>query len=405
MITFRNPQTDERLKRMRRKLLIFMGIATAISAGISSYQLTGLLFTEYLYEKDFVQYFLMGHALRSGANLYSPISELAAQFDPDLNKWFNVSAYPPIVAVVGLPLSYLPYFWSVIAWMLFEVACLGVVIFLIIKHFGGRSASTPVLVTICLFIGWRPLYVDLYLGQLMIPILLLLTLCWLALKQGRDLKAGLLLGCVIAIKLYAWPLALFLLLKGRWRACLATIIVFLTANGLMMGWVGRATVYDYYFRVGSKVLAEYQFDPFNFSAWCIGLRSFGVVGAVTMVTAVLLGSLYLALRSKDFDSGFMVMLAAATVLQPISWIHYLITLLPAFCLMANRQKFERYELFLGLFLVLLILPGFHSVAYTHPPMATWPPFLFIIGLIWLIGPKIGAAQRTLSNLAVTAETA
>src|SRR5437868_12486514 len=100
----------------RRKLLTLFGITTAISCSISAQQLLRTLFSETLYKKDFTQFYLMGHALRGGANLYAPLHDLAAQFDPNLTDWIKVSAYPPIVAVIGLPFSYLPYFWSVIIW-------------------------------------------------------------------------------------------------------------------------------------------------------------------------------------------------------------------------------------------------------------------------------------------------
>jgi hypothetical protein len=209
---------------MRRKLLILLGSAAVICNAINAYWLITLLFTKYLYHKDFVQFFLMGHALRGGANLYAPLPQLAAQFDPTIQKWLELSAYPPIVAVIGFPLSYLPYFWSVIAWMVVELGCLAAAIILIVRQFGGSDASTPVLATVLAFLAWQPVYMDLNLGQVMIPILLLLTLMWLALRAGNDFRAGLLLGTVMAIKLYAWPIALFLLLKGRWRAPLAAFL-------------------------------------------------------------------------------------------------------------------------------------------------------------------------------------
>ncbi|HJP90507.1 MAG TPA: glycosyltransferase family 87 protein [Pyrinomonadaceae bacterium] len=372
---------------MRRKLLTLFGITTAVSCSISALQLLHTLFSETLYKKDFTQFYLMGHALRGGANLYAPLHDLATQFDPHLTDWIKISAYPPIVAVIGLPFSYLPYFWSVIIWMVFELGCLVAAVVLIVRYFGGRSAPTPVLVTACAFIGWQPVFIDLYHGQVMIPILLLLTMVWLALKAGKDVKAGILLGIVISIKLYAWPLAIFLLLKRRWRAPVTAFAVFIAATTLMIALVGSATIVDYYSRVGRAVLEEYKFYPLNFSAWCIGLRSFGLVGAVTMFVSVLLWSLFLALRSKDFDSSFMILLAGATVLQPISWIHYMVTLLPAFCLVAARREFRTSDLVLGLFLIALILPGFHHISLNYPAISPWPPFLFIIGLMWLIVPK------------------
>jgi len=381
----------------RRRLFIFCLLATVVCAVISGWRLVSHLFTQYLYERDFIQFYLMGHALRGGANLYAPLKELAAQFEPHLNNWLDISAYPPIVAIVGLPLSYLPYFWALVFWLIFELGCLGISIRLITNYF--RPASLPVLITICMFISWQPVYTELFLGQFMIPILLLLTLTWQALKEGKGIKAGLLLGVVFAIKLYAWPLGLFLFIKHRWRCAMVAGAVFLFANAVMAVWTGTATVVDYYTRVGGTVFAQYFSDPYNFSAWSIGFRWAGVPGAVLLLLAVLTLSLVLALRSKDFETGFMVMLAASTILQPISWIHYLVTLLPVFCFVVNRSEWGKSDLLLAFVLLALILPGIYQSGHTYPAIATWPPFLFIIGLMWLTIRNPTREEASLQELA------
>ena len=365
----------------RRRLFIFVLIATIVCAVISVSRLITHLFTPYLYQRDFLQFYLMGHALREGANLYAPISELAARFEPHLNNWLDISAYPPIVAIIGLPLSFLSYFWAVVVWLIFELGCLAISIRHMTKYFG--ASSLPVLVTICMYISWQPVYIDLYLGQFMIPILLLLILTWQALKEGKEIKAGLLLGIVFAIKLYAWPLGLFLFIKRKWRCPVVAGLVFFFANAVMAAWTGSATVVDYYTRVGGTVLAQYVSDPFNFSAWSVGFRWAGQPGAVLLLLAVLSFSLVLALKSKDFDTGFMVMLAASTILQPIAWIHYLVTLLPVFCFLVYRSEWGKWDLVLGLLLIALIIPGVYKIGLVYHAIATWPPFLFIIGLMWL----------------------
>lgn len=366
---------------MRRRLFFFILAATGVCVAISVWRLVVHLFTPDLYQRDFLQFYLMGHALRGGANLYAPISELAARFEPHLNNWLEISAYPPVVAVVGLPLSFLPYFWAVVVWLVLELACLAISIRSITNYFGPSSLAT--LTTICMFISWQPVYFDLYLGQFMIPILLLLTLTWQAIKEGREIKAGLLLGIVFAIKLYAWPLALFLLIKRIWRCPVVAGVVFLFANAVMAVCTRTSTVVDYYSRVGGSVLAQFVSDPFNFSAWSIGFRWAGLPGAIIFLLALLGLALTWALRSKDFDTGFMVILTASTVLQPISWSHYMITLLPVFCFIVNKSQWKKSDLFLGLFLIALILPGIYKIGNTYPVLATWPPFLFIVGLMYL----------------------
>ncbi len=390
---------------MRRKLLTVLFVTTAISCLISVRDLIHSLFSESISKKDFPQFFLMGHALRGGANLYAPLHDLAAQFDPQLTDWIKVSAYPPIVAVIGLPFSYLPYFWAMISWMVFEVGCLILAVFLIVRHFGGRHAPTPVLVTVCAFVSWQPMFIEFYHGQVMIPILLLLTLVWLSLKAGKDIQAGIVLGIVISIKLYAWPIAIFLLVNRRWRAPVVAFVVFIAANAVMAGWVGSATLYDYYFRVGRVVFEEYKFYPLNFSAWTVGLRSFGLAGAFIMAGSVLCWSIFLSLRARNFDSAFMIMLAASTILQPICWVQYMVTLLPALCLVAARREFRTSDLVLGLVLLVLILPVFHHISHNYVTLTPWPPLLFVIGLMWLIVPKSVPESFAVSSFAREREIA
>jgi len=100
----------------------------------------------------------------------------------------------------------------------------------------------------------------------------------------------------------------------------------------------------------------------------------------------------------------MIVVAGATVLQPISWIHYMVTLLPAFCLVAARREFRPSDLVLGLSLIVLILPGYHHIAHNYPAMAPWPPFLFIIGLMRLIVPKAVLESSAVSKFAPARET-
>jgi hypothetical protein len=101
----------------------------------------------------------------------------------------------------------------------------------------------------------------------------------------------------------------------------------------------------------------------------------------------------------------MIMLAAATILQPISWNHYLVTLLPAFCLIAAKREFRASDLVLSMFLLVLILPVYHYAANHYLRMAPWPPVLFIIGLMWLIVPKTVREYSILSKLVSARETA
>ncbi len=365
---------------VRRRVTLIVGFLVGAGFMVDLYHLLRLLRTHYLYEKDFIQFYLMGCAVRSGVYLYAPLPELASQFDPALGSYLShASAYPPVAALLGVPFSLMPYVWSLITWTICELVCLGLAMILILRHFGGSLVPKPVLITALIFVVWKPVYLDLYFGQMMLLALLLLTLTWLSLRERRDIVGGALLGILLALKLYAWPIVLFLLLKQRMRAVAATVLVFLILHLIAASVIGGDLIVDYYLRVGSAVATIYRTDAANFSAWSIGYRMFGWWGGLVLGSALLVAAMCLALRSFEFDLGFMVMLAASTVLSPISWIHYFVTLLPVFCFVASQQH-SRKELFLSWILIIMVLPGFYK---PHGPLALLP-FFFVIGLMFLV---------------------
>lgn len=370
---------------LRRKFILLFSTVVAFCCTFDGLRLYRLLNSDYLYQKDFPQFYLMGLALRSGRYLYLPIPELAQIFNPTLGHFLShASAYPPIVALVGLPFSFLPYFWATALWTLLELVCLVVSSILILREFGGRRASTPVILSILVFWCWRPVYVDLYLGQIMLFILLVLTLTWICLRRGHDLTAGLLLGVVFTVKLYGWPLILFLVLKGRWKSVGAAAAIFIASNLLMIELLGSGPVLDYYLKVGPSVAAIYQTDIANFSVLISGRRLYGSLGSVVLFLGVAVITLGLAMKTRNADRAYMIVLVGTVILQPISWIHYLVTLLPAFCLIGSRRM-SRFELIVALLLIVLTLLGFNEIATRAPAMwATWTPFIFVLGVMWLI---------------------
>lgn len=367
----------------RRNLLAFFSFGTAVCCLMNGYRLYALLFSEWLYNRDFSQFYLMGAALRSGVYIYEPTPALAERFNPALGHFLtHPSAYPPVVAVLGLPLSLLPYFWSVVLFTFWELGCLIAALVLVFRHFGGIKAPLPVLLTILCFLTWQPIFVDLYRGQIMLTILLLLTLAWLALRSGHDVRGGILLGVVLSIKLYAWPVMLFLVITRRLKPVGLAVCVFILSNLIMALALSPQAVANYYLSVMPEVGAVWRQDVYNFSLFSLGYRLYGPTGAALLLTVGLGLSLWAALRARDFDHSFMVMLAASTVLAPISWIHYLVTLFPALCLAASRRTFSVSQIAFSIAVMLVLMVGYLPLLR----FAVWGalPLVGVLGLVWLI---------------------
>ena len=71
------------------------------------------------------------------------------------------------------------------------------------------------------------------LAQVSVPIAFFVVIGWYCLRHGRDVSAGVSLGLAASFKLFPGVLMLFLLVTGRVRAFLASVIAFGTVAALM----------------------------------------------------------------------------------------------------------------------------------------------------------------------------
>lgn len=369
---------------MRRLTVSLFGLVALFCAVIRGRNLVELLSTEFLYKKDFIQFYLTGRAFRDGVFIYTPLPELAARYAPELGSFLNhPTGYPPFAALFFLPWTFVSYKSGVAGWTIIETACLITAMILVVRHFGGRSAPITVLVTALMFTTWQPVYIDLFFSQVMLFLTLLLTLTWLAVRQGKDIQAGVYLGIALALKMYGWPLVILLFLKGRRKTALVAGGVFVASVVLGVAVFGLQAFTNYYLHVGPQIAALWQADPYNFSVIALGVRQFGSVGGVVLPIALLLAGLAAALRTQEFDAAFMIVLAVSTLLQPVAWIHYFTTLLPAVCFIAVRAAHNK-ALILALVLCATV-PNLHYYAAVST-FAEWTPVLMVLGLILILSP-------------------
>ncbi len=165
------------------------------------------------------------------------------------------------------------------------------------------------------------------------PILLLL--CALAWRfRDRAGAAGTALGAAAVLKLFLVPLLLWLAFTRRLRAALLGVAV---AVALALGsWAVVAFRGLHGYPHLLRKLTDVEADQ-SYSAFAI-LRALGLPKAASEVVVILAGLALLALaaraaRSPSLDAvdrdrrSLILALAAALVLTPILWLHYLVLLL------------------------------------------------------------------------------
>src|SRR5262249_46067609 len=156
-----------------------------------------------------------------------------------------------------------------------ELAALLMSVMLLVRWWRGTVSAKAVAIVYGLALWWHPVSDDLWSGSVNALLLLLSLIAWLSLREGRESRGGTAIGLLIAIKLFAWPVVVFLAFQRRWRAVLAAASVAALGNLLAMAAMGWRRVIEYYTTTGPSVSALYRSHSCNYSAWAWGQRLFG----------------------------------------------------------------------------------------------------------------------------------
>ncbi|NIN63629.1 MAG: DUF2029 domain-containing protein [Anaerolineae bacterium] len=194
---------------------------------------------------DFKAYYIAADMLRTRRDFYDvelQTDEVLARGLP-LNESFYI--YPPLLAMVFLPLTAVSIQTAAQLWFFFNLVLYGVALVLICRSLElSRFTRMLPLLWILAFL-FPPVLFNLHKGQVNIVVLLLLALTYCLYRRGLDAAAGVALGSAVMIKV----IPVFLLLYFVWKrrvvlslAALATIVV-IGVLGLLIVGVGPHATY------------------------------------------------------------------------------------------------------------------------------------------------------------------
>lgn len=168
---------------------------------------------------DFRTFYTSGFMLRTGhaGQLYNYGAEELFQntlVSPDPRALPMMS--PPFAALPFIPLSHLTFWHAYIVFAAFNVLLL-FASFILLKPFLTALASRWSAAPLLLFLSFLPAAVALLMGQLSLVLLLTLCACFVVLRRGNDLLAGLILSLALIKFQIALPIALLFLLWRQWR--------------------------------------------------------------------------------------------------------------------------------------------------------------------------------------------
>jgi hypothetical protein len=275
---------------------------------------------------DFAVFLHAADEVRAGDNPYVEPDSVTEQAEAPY-------AYPPLLAIVLVPATALPddVSGSSPVGVLVSLLLIGCVV--------GALALLDVRDWRCYPVAllYPPTLENVEYGAVGPVLVLLVALAWR--YRDRFAAAAASLGTVIALKVFLWPLVVWLVATRRWRAAVGAAAV---AAALVLGsWavIGFDGIADYpdLLRRLSDVEAENSYSAYAMLV-TLGLPSTLarlVVGAAALALLVL--AWRVARRGADGDRRALTFaLAAGVVLTPILWLHYLVLLVVPIALARPR---------------------------------------------------------------------
>jgi uncharacterized membrane protein len=272
--------------------------------------------------------------------------------------WFT---YPPVGALVFVPLSRLPVDLARAAWTLSSLLALLVICILslhLAKVRARMSLVLPVLVAASLL---QPVQLTLHYGQINLILLALILVDMRLQDIGR--RSGVGIGVAAAIKLTPAIFIVALLAARRVRAAATATVTFAVCTGV--GFIAAPSATRLYWtriffdtrRVGSPYISNQS----PYGALVRLLHGTGNVGAWYLAIPVTLGLVGIAVSATYMrqDMWLEATVTAGTtslLVSPISWTHHWVWVIPALALAGKRPRLRSWLLAASTYFLFLLAP-------------------------------------------------
>jgi alpha-1,2-mannosyltransferase len=276
---------------------------------------------------DFAIYLRAAEDVRAGDSPYVDPDELTEESSAPY-------VYPPLLAILVVPVTLLPddVRGSSPAAVLVSLLAIGCIV--------GALLALDVRDWRCYPIAllYPPTVENIEYGAVGPILVLLVALGWR--YRERTAVASLSIGSAIVLKVFLWPLVVWLAATRRWKASLGAVVV--GAGLAFVSWaaLGFSGLVDYpdLIRRLSDIEAENSYSVYAISV------TLGVPAGASRALVGLLAIVFLVLGWRaargNADSGdrrsLTLALAAGLVATPILWLHYLVLLVVPIALARPR---------------------------------------------------------------------
>ena len=131
----------------------------------------------------------------------------------------GIITYPPTLYVMMIPLTYIPWQLSADIWLIFNYLCLLWSGYILARLLVGKHKSFwwVLPVTVTALYTFTPTQDNLVVGQVNVPLLMLLLMTLHLLSRERDYLTGIMLGVIFWVKLISAPIIGWYLMRDGGR--------------------------------------------------------------------------------------------------------------------------------------------------------------------------------------------
>jgi hypothetical protein len=259
---------------------------------------------------DFARAYLpAAHKVVHGHSPYAPITSKALALGSEF-------VYPPLTAWLVAPFIAVPVGVAEALAVVVAIAAVAATLLLL----GIRDWR-------CFMIAllWVPTFAAVQTGNVALPVTVGVAAIWRF--RDRRILPGVLVGLLIALKLYLWPLAVWLLVTRRTRgAALAAVtgVALLAVSWAPIHFTGLRG----YPHLLSSVSKLERGNSYSVAALLAPISSWAVANAIGIALGVaLLALAWRRAHLHDERGAFVWAIAATLTLTPIIWMDYFVVLL------------------------------------------------------------------------------
>ena len=215
-------------------LVILLGVLPALYLNLCASVLSDLAHGRWG-GADFTAYYTAARLIREGESPYD-----AAAFSQEARSWGfrndRPYIYPPLLAIVTVPLAPLPPQHATCIWFCMNAALLILSSILLTWTLEPNRSRLYFLALLTGTLTFYPVIFSIFVGQANTLILVVIALAFYLSKRGRESLAGIALALPTLVKFFPFGIALYFLWKRKYRIFLCAVlgVVLLTLLSVLL---------------------------------------------------------------------------------------------------------------------------------------------------------------------------